>query len=211
MYALYIGNKNYSSWSLRAWVLMRAAGIAFQERMISLYLADTPARIRAISPSGRVPCLHDGGTVVWDTLAIAEYLAERHSGLWPADATIRAWARCIVAEMHSGFSALREQFSMDLKLRDSRSPSRETQADIARIEAIWREGRARFGGGGAFLCGNFGIVDAFWCPVVFRFRSYGVSLPDAADAYMKAMLSLPAMREWDEAATREPDVQAQQQ
>jgi len=210
MYALYIGNKNYSSWSLRAWVLMRTAGIAFQERVISLYLTDTPARIRAVSPSGRVPCLHDGGTVVWDTLAIAEYLAERHPGLWPADATARAWARCVVAEMHSGFAALREQFSMDLKLRDSRSPSRETQAEITRIEAIWSEGRARFGGGEAFLCGHFGIVDAFWCPVAFRFRSYGVSLPGSADAYVRALLALPAMREWDEAAAREPDVQAVQ-
>ena len=208
MYTLYIGDKNRSSWSLRAWVLMRVARIDFRERMISLDLADSPARIRAVSPSGRVPCLHDGESVIWDSLAIAEYLAEKHSGLWPADAAARAWARCAAAEMHSGFAALREEFSMDLKLREVRTPSPGTSADIARIEAIWREGRARFGRGGEFLCGAFGVVDAFWCPVVFRFRSYGVSLSGAAGAYARALLALPAMREWDEAAVREPDWQA---
>jgi glutathione S-transferase len=214
MYTLYIGNKNYSSWSLRAWVLMRVAGIEFQERMISLYLDDTPARIGAVSPSGRLPCLHDGRTVVWDTLGIAEYLAERHAGLWPADAEARAWARCVAAEMHSGFACLREEFSMDLRARQARVPSSRTAAEIARIEAIWGEGRARFGQAGKFLCGAFGIVDAFWCPVAFRFRSSGVRLSGPAGAYLESLLSLPAMREWDDAALREPDaqaVQAQQQ
>ena len=206
-YTLYIGDKNSSSWSLRAWVLMRAAGIDFRERTISLDLPDTPARIRPVSPSGRVPCLHDGETVIWDSQAIAEYLAERHRGLWPADASARAWARCVAAEMHSGFAALREEFSMDLGLREPRTPSLKTAADIARIEAVWREGRTRFGHGGEFLCGAFGIVDAFWCPVAFRFRSYGIVLSDAAEAYGRALLALPAMREWDEAAARERDLQ----
>jgi glutathione S-transferase len=208
MYTLYIGDKNLSSWSLRPWALMRTLGIEFSERTILLDRPDSPARIRKVSPSGRVPCLHDGEAIIWDSLAIAEYLAERHPGLWPADATARAWARCATAEMHSGFAALREEFSMDLKLREARTPSPKAAADIARIEAIWTEGRTRFGRGGEFLCGGFGIVDAFWCPVAFRFRSYGVALRGGAGAYSEALLALPAMREWDEAAAREPDPQA---
>jgi len=208
MYTLYIGNKRFSSWSLRAWALMRGAGIDFEERMISLYLDDTPLRIRPVSPSGRVPCLHDGEVVVWDSLAIAEYLAERHPGLWPGDSSARAWARSVCAEMHSGFASLREEFSMDLKLRDVRAPSAATAADILRIDAVWREGRARFGKDGDFLCGAFGIVDAFWCPVAFRFRSYGVALIGTASAYLNALLALPAMREWDAAAHLEADLHA---
>jgi glutathione S-transferase len=208
MYTLYIGDRNLSSWSLRPWVLMRAFEIEFCEQTIWLDRPDSQARIREVSPSGRVPCLHDGGTVIWDSLAIAEYLAERHRGLWPADATARAWARSATAEMHSGFAALREEFSMDLKLREVRTPSPRAAADIARIEAIWREGRARFGRSGEFLCGGFGIVDAFWCPVAFRFRSYGIRPSGPASAYCVALLALPAMREWDDAAAREPDSQA---
>lgn len=218
MYTLYIGNKNHSSWSLRPWVLMRSAGIAFREEAVSLYLPDTPARLRAVSPSGRVPCLHHGERVIWDSLAIAEYLAERHPGLWPADATARAWARSVTAEMHAGFAALRDEFSMDLGHRKTQAPSPRAAADIARIAAIWSEGRARFGRGGDCLCGAFGIVDAFWCPVAFRFRSYGVMPDAAAGAYLGALLALPAMREWDAAAAGEPNVfattaaaQAQQQ
>jgi glutathione S-transferase len=208
MYTLYIGNKNLSSWSLHAWVLMRASDIEFHERMIALDRADTPERIRAVSPSGRIPCLHDRDTIVWDSLAIAEYLAERHAGLWPADTQARAWSRCVTAEMHSGFAALRDEFSMDLRLREARTPSPRAKADITRIEAIWREGRARFGAGGEFLCGRFGVVDAFFCAVAFRFRSYGVVLNGTAAAYLGSLLALPAMREWDRAAQREPDEQA---
>jgi glutathione S-transferase len=218
MYTLYIGNKNYSTWSLRAWVLMNGAGIPFRERIISLYTADTPARIRAVSPTGRVPCLHDGEVIVWDSLAIAEYLAERHPGLWPTDATARAWARCVSAEMHSGFADLRNEFSMDVRLREPRLPSPKVAAEIARIDAIWREGRERFGRGGEFLCGTFGVVDAFWCPVAFRFRSYGVVPTGAAAAYLRALLELPAMVEWGAGAANEREVivaeqaaQAQQQ
>ena len=218
MYTLYIGNKNYSTWSLRAWVLMRGAGIPFREQMISLYTPDTPARIRVVSPTGRVPCLHDGDVVVWDSLAIAEYLAERHPGLWPADATARAWARSVSAEMHSGFADLRNEFSMDVRLRETRLPSPQVAADISRIDAIWREGRERFGRGGDYLCGAFGIVDAFWCPVAFRFRSYGVEPAGASAAYLRALLALPAMIEWAAAAADEREVipagqaaQAQQQ
>ncbi len=216
MYTLYIGNKNFSSWSLRPWVLMRQAGIPFREQMVSLYAPDRTARIRVVSPNGRVPCLHDGDTVVWDTLAIAEYLAERHPGLWPANPVARAWARSVAAEMHSGFADLRNEFSMDLRLRQTRQPGPGAAADIARIEALWREGRSRFGSDGEFLCGRFGIVDAFWCPVAFRFRGYGVALSGPALAYQQRLLSLPAMVEWEAAAGLEregPPIeqQAQQQ
>ena len=211
MYTLYIGNKNYSTWSLRAWVLMQGAGIPFREQMISLYTPDTPARIRAVSPAGRVPCLHDGKVVVWDSLAIAEYLAERHPGLWPADATARAWARCVSAEMHSGFADLRNEFSMDVRLREARIPSAQVAADIARIDAIWREGRERFGRGGDYLCGPFGIVDAFWCPVAFRFRSYGVVPEGPSATYLRALLALPAMVGWAAGAANEREVVAADQ
>jgi len=220
MYTLYIGNKNASSWSLRAWVLMKTAGIAFKEERIVLDLPDTTARILAKSPSGRVPCLYDGDTVVWDSLAIAEYLAERHTGLWPADAKARAWARCAAAEMHSGFLSLRNELPMNVHLREMRTPSQSTAADIARIAALWDEGRARHGEDGAFLCGAFSIVDAFYCPVAFRFASYDVALGATQDAYMRALLALPAMREWTTqalsereqiAAARHASVQAQQQ
>ena len=206
MYTLYIGNKNYSSWSLRTWVLLKAAGIPFVERKILLSRPESSAQILAVSPSGRLPCLHLGDARVWDTLAIAEFLAERHPGLWPGDEVARAWARCVTAEMHSGFAALREQFAMDVRRREKGKPSPGTAADIARIIAIWREGRARFGASGSFLCGAFGIVDAFWCPVAFRFRSYGVALTGAPASYCEALLALPAMLEWEAAATVEREV-----
>ncbi len=206
MYTLYIGNKNYSSWSLRPWVLMKNAGIGFREERISLYGAESKPRLLAVSPSGRVPCLHDGKRVVWDSLAIAEYLAERHPGLWPEDDGARAWARCASAEMHSGFAELRDQLSMDLRVHTSMRPTPETAANVARIDAIWREGRARFGEGGPFLCGAFSIVDAFWCPVAFRFRSYGVVLTGASQEYLEALLALPAMTQWAADASRETEV-----
>ena len=205
MYRLYIGNKNYSSWSLRAWVLMRAFGIPFEEQRITLYEPDSPERIRVYSPSGRLPCLHDGGTVVWDSLAIAEYLAERHPGLWPAAADARAWARSAAAEMHSGYSELRNEFGMNLRIHQKHRVPPGVEIDIARITALWREGRERFGGGGEFLCGAFGIVDAFYCPVAFRFDSYGVELDGAPSAYQRALLAVPAMREWADAASRETE------
>jgi glutathione S-transferase len=220
MYTLYIGNKNYSSWSLRPWVLMKTAGIAFREERIALYRPGSRERLLAVAPAGKVPCLHDGATVVWDSLAIAEYLAERHPGVWPADPAARAWARCASAEMHSGFAVLREEFGMNVRLAMSRQPSAQVAPEISRILALWREGRDRFGRGGDFLCGAFSVVDAFWCPVAFRFRSYGIALDETAGAYHRALLALPAMREWAEDAVREteripgldpPEAQAQQQ
>jgi glutathione S-transferase len=219
MYTLYIGNKNYSSWSLRAWVLMKALNIPFVEKRILLYRPDSPGQLHGVSPSGRVPCLHDGDVIVWDTLAIAEYLAERHGEVWPADATARAWARSAAAEMHSGFARLRDEMGMNVRLRLSKAPSAPVTAEIARILALWVEGRERFGRGGDFLCGAFTAVDAFWCPVAFRFQTYGVSLGGVAAAYLRTLLALPAMREWAAAAAREteripgfdpPGLQAQQ-
>ena len=205
MYTLYIGNKNYSSWSLRAWVLMRGLGIPFAEKRIVLYRPGSPDRLREISPSGKVPCLHDGDVVVWDTLAIAEYLAERHRGVWPEDAGARAWARSVAAEMHAGFAHLREEMGMNVRVRTRKDPSPAVTADIARILALWVEGRERFGAGGEFLCGPFGAVDAFWCPVAFRFRSYDVPLAGIAAAYARSLLELPATRDWAAEAERETE------
>ncbi len=205
MYTLYIGNKNYSTWSLRSWVLMKAAGIPFREQRLLLDRPDTTARIRAHSPSARVPCLHDGAVVVWDTMAIAEYLAERHPGLWPADAEARAWARSASAEMHSGFANLRNEFGMNLRVREPRVASPTVAAEIERIREIWSEGRRRFGGSGDFLCGPFGIVDSFYCPVAFRFQSYGVALTGPCAAYQEQLIALPAMRQWMTEALQETE------
>ena len=205
MYTLYIGNKNYSTWSLRAWVLLKALGIAFEERQLALYEPDTSTRIRRVSPSGRVPCLHDGEIVVWDSLAIAEYLAEKHREVWPAEAIARAWARSAAAEMHSGFARLRDELGMNVRLRSAKAPSAATASEIARIVALWREGRERFGRGGDFLCGPFTAVDAFFCPVAFRFQTYAVTLDDLAGGYCRSLLALPAMREWAAAAATEAE------
>lgn len=219
-YTLYIGNKNYSTWSLRAWVLMKVAGIAFREQRLLLYQPDSPSRLRRVSPSARVPCLHDGATIVWDSLAIAEYLAERHPGIWPADPVARAWARSTAAEMHSGFSRLRDELGMNVRLRRAKTPSTAVAAEIARIVEIWSDGRDRFGHGGEFLCGAFSAADAFWCPVAFRFQTYAIAVDGTAAAYCRALLALPAMREWAVAAAQEserlpgfdsPELTAQQQ
>ncbi|MDO8787922.1 MAG: glutathione S-transferase family protein [Sulfuritalea sp.] len=199
MYILHIANKNYSSWSLRPWVLMRALDIPFSERLHRLG-AET---FTDFSPSGKVPCLVDIATVVWDSLAITEYLAEDHSGVWPADAKARAWARSAAAEMHSGFATLRNQHGMNVGVRVAvaQRPA-ELLADIARIAHLWNEGLARFGG--PFLAGSeFSAVDAFFAPVVFRFRSYGVAVNGAAAGYVDTMLAHPAMKEWEAAALAE--------
>ena len=177
MYTLYIGNKNYSTWSLRAWVLdeglRHSVSTSSESRSTSPILPSGSASIRR---RARCPACTTAATIVWDSLSIAEYLAERHPGMWPADAATRAWARSATAEMHSGYSELRNEFGMNLRMRRKRKPSPAVAADIARITALWREGRERFGRGGEFLCGAFGIVDAFYCPVAFRFDSYGVVL-----------------------------------
>lgn len=204
-YTLFIGEKNYSSWSARPWILLTQAGIPFTERLVSLQPdAGKAARFAAL-PGGRVPVLEDGGVRVWDSLAIAEYLAERHPGLWPADPRARAWARSICAEMHGGFAALRAGMSMDVRARrPQRLRSDAVKADIARIAALWTETRRAFGAGGPLLFGTFTIADAYYAPVAFRFRTYGVAPGGEASAYAQALLSLPAVRAWEAGGKDDP-------
>lgn len=198
-YILHIANKNYSSWSLRPWALLRANNIPFTERLHRLGAED----FRSFSPSGRVPCLVDGDTVAWDSLAIVEYLAERHAGVWPGNAQARAWARCACAEMHSGFAALRNGHGMNVGVRVAVTQrSAAIEADIARIVALWQQGLQRFGG--PWLAGaGFCAVDAFFAPVAFRFRTYGVAPGGAAGDYLARLLAHPALLEWETAALAE--------
>ncbi|HET7033479.1 MAG TPA: glutathione S-transferase family protein [Casimicrobiaceae bacterium] len=204
MYQLYLGNKNYSSWSLRGFLAMKLSGAPFAERPMSLLSAPES---RSFSPTRRVPCLHDGSTVVWDSLSIAEYLAERHPDMWPSDPAARAWARSVAAEMHSGFSTLRNEMAMCIRERvDVRPWSAGLARDIARVTEIWNEGRSRFGRGGPYLCGTYSLADVFYAPVVFRFRTYGVAPEGAAGAYMQAALGHPFVREWETAALAETEI-----
>lgn len=203
MYQLYIANKNYSSWSLRPWVLMRERGIAFQETLVAFQAGGSWGKFRAFSPTGKVPTLVDGKIVVWDSLAITEYLAERHDGVWPKDASARAWVRCAAAEMHSGFGTLREVCSMScgIRVRLHETPAALAK-DVARLSELWGEGLSRFGG--PFLGGaSFSAVDAFFAPVAFRVQTYGLKLEPAAQAYVQRLLDLASMREWYAAALAE--------
>jgi glutathione S-transferase len=204
MYELVIANKNYSSWSLRPWVLMRARGIPFTERLIPFPGGDSYAVYKAHTPSGRVPCLVDDGWKVWDSLAIVEYLAERHPGVWPADAKARAWSRSAAAEMHSSFQTLRDICTMNCGIRVAlREKPPALQRDITRIGELWNEGLSRFGG--PYLAGDeFTGADAFYAPVAFRGQTYGLTWGGDADAYADRLLAHPAMREWYEAALAEP-------
>jgi glutathione S-transferase len=196
MYDLYIANKNYSSWSLRPWVLMRELAVPFTEHL--LRFGDVPAweSFRKMSPSGKVPCLTDGGTTVWESLAIAEYLAERHPVVWPADGDARSYARSAAAEMHAGFVELRNRCSMScgVRIRLHETPP-ALERDMARIEVLWGDGLSRFGG--PFLAGkNFTAVDAFFAPVAFRVQTYGLALGSEAAAYVARLLGLQSMRTW---------------
>ena len=204
MYTLYIANKNYSSWSLRPWILMRALALPFREQVVPLEEGSCWDSYRRFSPNGRVPCLHDGETVVWDSLAIAEYLAERHPGVWPADSAARAWARCVASEMHSGFGELRGRCGMNCGLRVRlHEIGAGLQADIARVDEIWSEGLSRFGG--PWLAGSaFSAADAFFAPVAFRVQTYALPVGDVAAAWVDRMLSHEGMREWYRAALEEP-------
>ncbi len=205
---IYLGNKNYASWSLRAWLALKATGEAFDEVVIPLYQPGSRETLLKYSPSGRVPALHHGDTVVWDSLAICEYLAEAFpaAGLWPDDRAARAMARAASAEMHAGFRALRSQFPMNVRSSfPGRDFSPEAQADINRVMSIWRAARTRHGeGNGDFLFGRFTIADAMYAPVVSRFRTYKIDLEREADEYCDAVTSLPAMQEWAAAARNEP-------
>jgi len=204
MYKLYIANKYYSSWSLRPWSLMKECGIPFEECLVPFEHAENRELFGAIAPNAQMPCLHDGDTVVWDSLGIVEYLAERHEGVWPQDAKVRAWARCATAEIHSSFWALRRLCPVNCGLRVALHEIPEPVArDIARIDEIWREGLDRFGG--PFLAGDrFTAVDAFYAPVAFRIQTYGLPFSAPAMAYQRRILERPTMVEWYEAGLLEP-------
>ncbi len=209
---LIVGNKNYSSWSLRAWLLLRQAGIPFEEESLSFNAADFDERVLRYSPAGRVPVLVDGEVAVWDSLAIAEYVAERFpkKTLWPESPAARAHARAICAEMHAGFADLRSQLPMNCEARFERIlPTLATRRDIERILAIWRDCRERNAAAGPFLYGRFTVPDAFFAPVVRRFLGHAVELSGTAAAYTRTIDELPAMREWMSAALAEHDYVAE--
>lgn len=207
-FTLVIGNKNYSSWSLRPWLAMRQAGIPFREALVPLSREESAAAIASHSPSGKVPALKHGARVIWDSLAILEYVAETvpEAGLWPEDKEARAVARAVAAEMHSGFPALRRHMPMNLrKSLPGRGRAPGVAEEIERIGAIWRDCRGRFGeGGGPFLFGRFTNADAMYAPVVTRFATYAVELDDLGRAYRDAVLGMPALAEWYAAARAEP-------
>jgi glutathione S-transferase len=202
---LHIANKNYSSWSLRPWVLMTSLGLPFEESLHPFPMAGGPSGFDAFSPSGNVPVLVDAQHTVWDTLAITEYLAEQHPQVWPADTTARAWARSAAAEMHSGFGALRHICGMSCGVRVALHlplPGGLVK-DLQRLQALWNDGWQRFGG--PFLAGaQFTAVDAFFCPVAFRVQTYALPLSDECLAYVHKLLALPAMQAWYAAALQEP-------
>jgi len=204
---LVIGNKNYSSWSMRPWLALRATNIAFEEISIPLYTGDADKqRILGFTHSGKVPVLIDGGVTIWDSLSIIEYAAERfpQAGLWPEDRAARAHARSISAEMHSGFVALRNECGMNLhRPVHAIALSDDARANIDRVQQIWMECRGRYGKSGPFLFGSFGAADAMFAPVVHRFRTYAIPTEPETQAYMDTMLALPAFREWTNAALAE--------
>ena len=196
MYTLFIANKNYSSWSLRPWLLMRELSIPFEEVLRPFEGGANGRSFRQFSPSGKVPCLVDGDRVVWDSLGITEYLAERHPGVWPEDAGARAWARCAAAEMHSGFAMLRDCCSMSCGVRVRLHEIPESLAsELDRLGELWNDGLHRFGR--PFLAGErLSAVDAFFAPVAFRVQTYGLQLDDATAAYASRLLALPWMQRW---------------
>lgn len=208
---LVIGNKNYSSWSLRPWLAMKQAGLEFDEQRIALYTPTSPQEIRQYSRAGKVPILLDNGLTIWDSLAICEYLAEYYPTeyWWPQDKAARAVARSISAEMHSGFQALRQNMPMNCRaFLPGRGMAPGVQADIDRITTIWRDCRQNFGTGGEMLFGEFTIADAMFAPVVSRFTTYDVQLDPTSRAYAEAIWALPAMQEWATAAQTEIEVLA---
>lgn len=210
-YTLVIGDKNFSSWSLRPWIALKYFGIAFAEERVRLRQPESKAAILRHSPSGKVPALKHGGRVIWDSLAILEYLAEKYpeKSLWPRDANARTEARSVSAEMHAGFVTLRNEMSMDLLTRIPCPPVGESlEADIRRIAAIWRNCRRAYGTSGPFLFGYFSNADAMFAPVATRFRTYEVGLSNFGDdgtaqTYADTILALPAMAEWTGGAEAE--------
>lgn len=210
MYDLYLGNKNYSSWSLRAWLLMKHFGIPFREHLVSVAGRDYNAALKPLAGNARVPCLHDDGFQIWESIAIAEYLAEKHPAMWPADAKARARARCISAEMHAGFVHLRTAMPMNLKFKLKGKPAAPAvQREIDRVVEIWSEARGQFASGeGPWLFGDFSIADAMYAPIACRLHVYNVDLPPVAAAYRDAVLAHPAVGEWFAAALSETEAHA---
>jgi glutathione S-transferase len=203
---LVIGNKNYSSWSLRPWLLLKQASIPFEEVKLSFGTPEFRAGVAKYSPSGRVPVLVDGELTVWDSLAIAEYVAEKFpdKGLWPASTAARAVARAACAEMHAGFQDLRSRMTMNCQVRLSNVLfDKKVRREVARICELWRDCRQRFGADGPFLFGRFGVADAYFAPVTIRFTNYGVELPPVARQYVDTVQALPALQEWIAAAKAE--------
>jgi glutathione S-transferase len=204
---LIIGNKNYSSWSMRPWLAMKVAGIAFEEELISLNAPDFKERLLKFSGTGKVPTLIDGDMHVWESLAIFEYLAEKFPAahLWPADIKARAHARAISSEMHAGFVPLRRACPMNLwRPVKKMALNDDVAANVRRIDAMWADCRTRFGAGGAFLFGKFSAADAMYAPVVSRFHTYDVDVGTASRVYMDAIMALPAWAEWKAAGVKEP-------
>ena len=209
---IYIGNKNYSSWSLRAWLMLKQTSAAFESEVIPLYVPGSKEAILAHSPSGKVPALRHGDITVWDSLAIGEYLAETFpkAGLWPAAAAARARARSVSAEMHAGFANLRRTLPMNMRRKPTPRPlTDEVKADVARVTSLWRDCRRRFGADGPFLFGTVGIADAMYAPVVSRLRSYAVPIDPDAAAYCDAIEGHVPYREWAASAKDEPMVVAE--
>jgi glutathione S-transferase len=203
---LIIGNKNYSSWSLRPWLAMTAAGIPFRETVIPLDTPETAKLIAEHSPSGRVPVLRDGGLTVWESLAIIEYVAERFpdAAIWPEERQSRAVARSVSHQMHAGFSALRNACPMNLRRKPKAIPlKQDVLADVTAIETLWRDCRKSFGGAGPYLFGAFSAADAMYAPVVTRFRTYEISVAADTKAYMDQIYAHPAFRAWFDAGVRE--------
>jgi glutathione S-transferase len=208
---LVLGNKNYSSWSLRPWFAMKTVGIPFEDTVISLDDPNFKTRVAELSPAGKVPVLLDGELRVWESLAILEYLADKFpdAGVWPADAAARAHARTVAAEMHAGFASLRRYCPMNIRRPvKARELTPEVQADVRRLDAMWTGCRARFGKGGPFLFGAVGAADAMFAPVVSRFHTYGIDVSSSARSYMDAVMATPAWSEWTAAALQEPWVLA---
>ncbi|MBY8825829.1 glutathione S-transferase family protein [Sphingomonas colocasiae] len=202
-YTLITANRNYSSWSLRPWLLMRMFGIAFDDRIEPFTRPDNYEEFRRFSPTGQVPVLIDGDRTIWDSFGIALYLAERHDGVWPADEAARAWAICATAEMHGGFGALRNDCTMNVGVRVVPKPMSDALArNVARIGELWAEGLERFGG--PWLAGDaFTLVDAFYAPVAYRVRTYDLDVGAAGRAWADRIIALPAMREWEAQALAE--------
>jgi glutathione S-transferase len=208
-YTLITGNKNYSSWSLRPWLALKAFQLPFQDVAVKFDTEDFKRIVAQYSPAGQVPILIDGDLVVWDSLAIVEYLAEHHPKMWPSESSARAIARSFCAEMHAGFRALRTRMPMCVRRSFPVTPDADVAKDIARIEAMWTAARRRAKqrtDAGPYLFGEFTIVDAYFAPVVFRFRTYGATLNGVCNDYMRAMLAHPAMREWEDGANAETEV-----